>query len=1807
MISTNLFIIEIINNDCKYVIELLNNLEKKIYNQNFNNIILFHTKNNVPNIIVQKFDRVYKNSSTNAIFHIYNKNDYVFDNLIHIISISRINVDYIFYLLKNPNFYVSNDELNLICRIYPKKLLDSIDNITKISYRRFLKKFQSHKKFRLTNDDYDKRLYKLLSDSLIKNVYSNSIYKNKIIDNGLVSIIITCYNSESTIEYSLKSILNQTYGNIEIIIVDDASTDDTIYLIKKLTKEYKNITLIENKVNYGCYYSKNLALQKINKETKYISFHDSDDISKPRRIEKQISFLEDNNFLACSCLGYFKNIVKIPMISLTFKYAVFEKLGFFNINRYGCDEDYYCRFFACFDKTFNWDTNTLYKQNNCNGLFSKFKNYGVLKEVLYNIYQQDKSLTKIYNSDLRNKLSIQLKKKYKYLISRGETEFYNYFSSNDTKSEDDEIEEINSTIENIYKSFHDSISDLDYESNLSFDVPSYSENTIDGESVNQNPEFSCSQIHISNSLSHLKDRFLSKFGIKEYYDRTIPSLFFGIYNEEDIDYLKNHQSEKYIIWGGTDIDDSFEYRRNLIGRILSFPNITLHYGISENICERLKRKNLNYKKIYLNLVDKSIFKKIGILGKNIFIYNGLKPGNEEVYNKHIYDQVVNELPEFRFIYSNSLNADYRDMPSIYSKCFIALRLTNNDGNANMVQELNEMDIPVIHNGEYKSIKWNDKNDIISSIQDTFIKNKYRILDFNKDIINLNANKNILIIFDKDLDINDGSLTWLQNFSQMFINNNNKVTIICRSYTSIFSKNINFISKMNLSAVNFDIFDYIFYREYNNILQVEDNILKKITICINKLEYNKINYYKKFKLIIAQSCLIKDELEFHGVSKDKINIVPPLISQICKETIENKKLTFIYSGTLKKDYLSLEVFSILERLSKIYQFKVYIIYGKIKNDENVYHKQLINLLNRLKTNSNFSIQNDISKEEVFRCIKRSDYGLVLHNNTLDKKQQSTKLIEYLSLNCLPIKSLNYLNCGYVFDENKLTFENLYELEEIFVNILTGKLAKDNFKINFDKIKLHFEDYNLAKIYEMKSYITIHVSSVLIKNKVDILISNVLDNKSKCNTLIYLDIDESDLETHAIIIKKYISTKKTFLSEEDLKILENKITMIIFSRKNNNIFNDLNIYNYYNIKNCNYIFDFKIDFEKLNLINCKLLNDYYSFNKTSYLSFNLDLYAEKIYFLEFEIDTKYEGYLMLNVFTYFNNKYQDINRNLHVIQKNNNSTSFTVKILKSDNYQLRVRPSCRNGDLFNFKIKTLRVSELININNFCNQIKIINMDHQKNKFYNQKSLFEKNYINITRSNGVNGYCDSIKNQFNEYSKIPFNAIEKKIGRKLIVSQGAIGYLYSMKNIFRDAIIKNYEYIMICDDDIALIDNFLIKLTDLLKSINKPRLLMLGSSQWSWDEINVRFNYYYPNNSSNGSFCNIYHRSTFEKIFLDIIKFDSPFDSSPMKSIFEDGNCFVSYPNLAIAQLEESSIFQKSNSTRNYDRFKWEPKNYTFAGKLDETFIFKEDIKPRKHDKLFILGITTYNRSSYLNDTLLSLIETLDEGNDYLIVIADGCSKDKTDETINNIKFNENISVVIIKNALHYIYRQSNSILSYSTNFDFNFGFILNDDILFLKKGWISKYYNAYIRNKIDHLVYFDINFKKSDHTYYNSNKTLISYVIAKNCQGALFTFTQKVINDVGYFDEENFKIRGHSHIDFTIRCCRMNFNNINMLYDIVDSNSYIKLSNRQYISSFIKLPLLLREFHKVDIYEMAKRNKILEDNDRKKINIDFKIKS
>ncbi len=114
----------------------------------------------------------------------------------------------------------------------------------------------------------------------------------------LVSIIVPAYNAEKYIEKCLESILEQTYGNTEIIVVDDGSIDGTFDIINSFSKRYSRIQVIK-KENGGVSSARNIGLQKASGN--YISFLDADDIMEKTAISTLVDSMESSGADWASC------------------------------------------------------------------------------------------------------------------------------------------------------------------------------------------------------------------------------------------------------------------------------------------------------------------------------------------------------------------------------------------------------------------------------------------------------------------------------------------------------------------------------------------------------------------------------------------------------------------------------------------------------------------------------------------------------------------------------------------------------------------------------------------------------------------------------------------------------------------------------------------------------------------------------------------------------------------------------------------------------------------------------------------------------------------------------------------------------------------------------------------------------------------------------------------------------------------------------------------------------------------------------------------------------------------------------------------------------------------------------------------------------------------------------------------------------------------------------------------------------------------------------------------------------------------
>ena len=148
-------------------------------------------------------------------------------------------------------YYFKIKEKNKFINIENYYLIKSIYNITKINlYINYLNNFKFIK--RINNESFIKR------------------------ENPFLSICISAYNSEKYIENAILSIINQSFQNFEIIVVNDNSIDNTSKILMKLQNEEKRIKLINHSQNLGIYHSRVEGV--LNSKSTYILFLDSDDM-----------------------------------------------------------------------------------------------------------------------------------------------------------------------------------------------------------------------------------------------------------------------------------------------------------------------------------------------------------------------------------------------------------------------------------------------------------------------------------------------------------------------------------------------------------------------------------------------------------------------------------------------------------------------------------------------------------------------------------------------------------------------------------------------------------------------------------------------------------------------------------------------------------------------------------------------------------------------------------------------------------------------------------------------------------------------------------------------------------------------------------------------------------------------------------------------------------------------------------------------------------------------------------------------------------------------------------------------------------------------------------------------------------------------------------------------------------------------------------------------------------------------------------------------------------------------------------------
>lgn len=136
-------------------------------------------------------------------------------------------------------------------------------------------------------------------------------------DDPLVSVIIPSFNSANYIAETINSVLDQTVGSLEVLVIDDASTDETVSIVRALSIADGRIELMVQAENKGVALARNRALEVA--RGRYIAYLDSDDLWMSKKLERQLTFMKRAGVGACFTSyetieedGTHRNVVHVP-------------------------------------------------------------------------------------------------------------------------------------------------------------------------------------------------------------------------------------------------------------------------------------------------------------------------------------------------------------------------------------------------------------------------------------------------------------------------------------------------------------------------------------------------------------------------------------------------------------------------------------------------------------------------------------------------------------------------------------------------------------------------------------------------------------------------------------------------------------------------------------------------------------------------------------------------------------------------------------------------------------------------------------------------------------------------------------------------------------------------------------------------------------------------------------------------------------------------------------------------------------------------------------------------------------------------------------------------------------------------------------------------------------------------------------------------------------------------------------------------------------------------------------------------------
>jgi hypothetical protein len=810
-----------------------------------------------------------------------------------------------------------------------------------------------------------------------------------------------------------------------------------------------------------------------------------------------------------------------------------------------------------------------------------------------------------------------------------------------------------------------------------------------------------------------------------------------------------------------------------------------------------------------------------------------------------------------------------------------------------------------------------------------------------------------------------------------LNNIEEIKNISNVYHFSSSKKIQ--EKLNLNNINNIYFDIIYERDYDysDVLIIMNNGKKYHgEICnIKLLESIHIDYvffnnihkinYKKYNYILIDGLLLNEILT--GISNDSL-------LNIINSYFKNKTLILLFHDLHFWSHNSYLIRNINKRnpINLLSTNKYF--FNNIQYYENMNVKYYISLYNCLEfhnivSNSNFIKSsyinyyptfndfNNISVDKIYNILiygsiveyiyplrkKLYDYlnkGLISNTKLIENVNNIDNSTNGIELNKLINSSWLSVATTSLFNYYLKKYNEIGNTSSVIIGNITSEI-KNVIGDNYIYVNNYCSyDYfiELIKYYLNNKpticYINYNCNENLKKNNFiayEQRMKEIMKN-IKYNEYTELEYNNYNKTCNLIDVNNYFYIQKN-VSQEDNTIL-----------MTNNIYNELklitkenNDYYYYYKKTENTINNYNGNFYKI--IKYKIIDQMYSntlfeniekyhsknkpsffhgiFNNTDIINSHNDI---KIIILT-ENDTKY---IDNNELIKYNN-----NKNTYIISVSNLISVFLDKLYIKYIYE----PNFLNKS--NNILVYTEIYYKFNINYYFDRIYVLNLKKDVNKRERIKTIFNKyNINNYEFFEGIYGREDKeLLNEYDIYSKIPFDSREKKLKRKLIGSVGVLANLLSVRNIIIDAKNKNYKNILFLEDDIYLHNNFNSLFINRVSKLDNWKILYLGI-QNNLDNKIIMNNLYDADINSSGGWSFGIDCSVYDELINECNKRNLPFDSGPlwyMRSHYPT-QCKVIYPNLIICDISTSSIRDdKRNLKKSYKNFKWNIEEYNICGLL------------------------------------------------------------------------------------------------------------------------------------------------------------------------------------------------------------------------------------------------------------------------------------